>query len=621
MSGAPTAAYNGLVRILIAEDDPIVGDAFEEALRAGYHSVFRSSGIDDTIGRLGDGEVDVAIIDVQLEDGTAWDALDRVPSPHPPFRVALVTAVDVAPPQRWAHLPVFRKPLDHQGLLNAVAEAASYHREAEATDEPGRQNWVERLLLADEPPLAVSVPLSLVAIALVTLLMIPIREEAFGAISAGYTVVVLLIAAYAGVTIGVAAAVIAFLAYNFFTVPPYYSFEIGSAPLVLNLMAFLAAAVVGAILIGTGRTLTRRQTSDAALSRLRLRLLSQTLEVPSNQLLDVITNVIRDALAESTHLALVEPFGEIPSWAPVASVELARAERRTVETRSANGPVLILPVDAEGLLLVASTSGSRMTDHERRILGFASTELSRVSERLELMRAAEAADRLQARDEAKNALLAAVSHDLRTPLASMKVAVTTVLEPSLNLSELQRRHLLETVNEETDRLGEMIDHLLDLSRFESGAFQLSRDEVDLAHLVHDAADRVRLASGREIEVDWTGDVGVVGDSVRLLEVVTNLIDNAARYSTPGTPILVTMRPEAGSVIVAITDHGPGMTREEQEKLFRPFTRGSRSATGTGLGLAITRSIVTAHGGNIEVVSSPGTGTTMAVRIPRRALDE
>jgi len=606
----------------VAEDDPVVGDAFEEALRASHNSVFRSTGVEDTIGRLGDGEVEVVILDVQLKDGTAWDVLDRISSPHPPFRVSLVTAVDVAPPQRWAHVPVFRKPLDHQGLMRALAEAVPYeHVESDDSGEPGRQNWIERLLLADEPPLFLSVPIGLVAIAIVTLLVIPIREEAFGAISASYTVVVLLIAAYAGVPVGLAGAVVAFLAYNFFTVPPYYTFEIASAPLVLNLMAFLAAAVVGAILIGTGRTLSRRQTSDAALSRLRLRLLSQSLDVPSGQLIGVITRVIREALPDGTLLALVEPSSEIPAWTPAVSADLARIERRTVETRSDNRPVLVLPVDTEGVLLVASTPGTRMADQDRKILGFAASELSRVSEQLELLKAAEASEKLQARDEAKNALLAAVSHDLRTPLASMKVAVTTVLEPTLNLSDSQRQRLLETVNSEVDRLGEMIDHLLDLSRLESGAFRLSQEQVDLTHLVHDAADRVRLASGRQIQVDSTGNASVVGDSVRLLEVVTNLIDNAARYSTPGTPILVAIRPEEGSVIVAVTDHGPGMTREEQDKLFRPFTRGSRSGSGSGLGLAITRSIVTAHGGTIEVVSSPGTGTTMSVSIPKRALHE
>ncbi len=614
--------YNCVVRILVAEDDPVVGDAFEEALSAGHNTVFRTEGVDDTVGRLGDGEVDVAILDVQLKDGTAWEVLDRISSPHPPFRVALVTAVDAAAPQRWAHVPVYRKPLDHRGLMRAVTEAVPF--EWSKSDDEGETrspNWIERLLLADEPPLVVSVPIGLVAIAVVTLLMVPIREEVFGAIGASYTVVVLLIAAYAGITVGLAGALVAFLAYNFFTVPPYYTFEIASASLVLELLAFLAAAVVGAVLIGTGRKLSRRQTSEAALSRLRLRLLSQTVEMPSGQLIDVITRVIREALPDGTQLELVQTSGELPAWTPVVSADIARVEGRTVETRSGNRPVLILPVDTEGLLLVASTPGTRTTDQDRRILSFAAQELSRVSEQIELLRTAEAAERLQARDEAKNALLAAVSHDLRTPLASMKVAVTTVLEPTLDLSETQRRRLLDTVNNEVDRLGGMIDHLLDLSRLESGAFRLSQEQVDLTHLVHEAADRVRLASGRQIQIASTGDAGVVGDQVRLLEVVTNLIDNAARYSTPGTPILVTIRPEQGSVIVAITDDGPGMTREEQETLFRPFTRGTRSGSGSGLGLAITRSIVTAHGGSIEVVSAPGAGTTMSVSIPKRALHE
>ncbi|HUP17902.1 MAG TPA: DUF4118 domain-containing protein [Acidimicrobiia bacterium] len=250
------------MRILIAEDDPVVGDAFEEALRAGHNTVFRSVGVDDTVGRLGDGEVEVAILDVQLKDGTAWEVLDRISSPHPPFRVALATAVDAAAPQRWAHVPLYRKPLDHQGLLKAVNEAVPFEWSgSDGQGETRSPNWIERLLLADEPPLAVSVPISLVAIALVTLLMVPIRGEDFGAIGASYTV--------------------AFLAYNFFTVPPYYTFEIASASLVLELLAFLVAAVVGAVLIGPGRKLSRRQTSEAALSRLRLRLLSQTVDMPS----------------------------------------------------------------------------------------------------------------------------------------------------------------------------------------------------------------------------------------------------------------------------------------------------------------------------------------------------
>ena len=610
------------MNVLVAEDDPLVGDAFEEAFRARHHRVLRSAAVGDTLGAIGDGEVEVVILDVQLRDGTAWDVLDRITSPHPPFRVSLVTAVDVAPPQRWAHIPVFRKPLDHRGLMTAVAEAVEYRRfDVPDAAEPRRQNWIERLLLADEPPLAVSIPAGLALIAVVTMLMVPIREESVGAISASYMVVVLLVAAFAGMAVGIGGAVVAFLAYNFFTVPPYYTFEIATGALVLNLMAFLTAAVVGAVLIGTGRTLSRQQTADAALSRLRLRLVSQTLDVPSTHLIGVISRVVGETLTDGTDLALLGRSESIPGWVPAVAADLALMERRTVEARADSRHVLILPVGSGDLLLAAVAPSARISDQDRRILSFAANELSRVSEQLELMKAAEAAHHLRALDEAKNALLGAVSHDLRTPLSSMKVAVTTALEPGLNLSESQRRQLLQTVNLEVDRLSQMIDHLLDLSRLESGAFRLSREEVDLRDLAHDAADRVRLASGREVGVEARGETTVVGDPVRLLEVVTNLVDNAARHSTPGTPILVTLRPDDGSVVVAVTDEGPGMAPEEQDRLFRPFTKGPRPGSGFGLGLAITRSIVHAHGGSIEVVSSPETGTTMSVRIPRRSLNE
>ncbi|HSL25150.1 MAG TPA: DUF4118 domain-containing protein, partial [Acidimicrobiia bacterium] len=294
------------MRILVAEDDPVVGDAYADALRAGFNTVVRTTGVDDTVGKLQDAEAEVAILDVQLRDGSAWDVLDSIGSPHPPFRVSLVTAMDVAPPQRWSHLPLFRKPLDHKGLLKAVDDAAAYQR---SDDEPAtslvRANGVERLLLSDEPRLLISIPVVLAAIALMTLLMIPIREEAFGAISAGYTIVVLAIAAYAGVAIGIAGAAVAFLAYNYFTVPPYYTFDVATTPFVLNLLAFLAAALVGALLIGTGRTLARRHASDAALSRLRLQVLSQTRDVSSSQLIGVITRIVREALSAGTTLALL----------------------------------------------------------------------------------------------------------------------------------------------------------------------------------------------------------------------------------------------------------------------------------------------------------------------------
>ncbi len=610
------------MRVLLAEDDPVVGDSLEHALRAVHHSVKRSTGVADTVGMIGDGVADIVLLDIQLDDGSAWDVLDRIAVPHPPFRVSLISATDLAPPLRWSYIPAFRKPLDQDALATAIDQAVAFEG---SDDDPGLADrpaapWLERLLLADAPSKALSIPVTLAAVALVTLLMIPVREEAFGAISAAYTVIVLLLAAYTGPTVGLLAAATAFLAYDWFMVPPYYTLRIATTALVLDLLAFLAASVIGIVLIAAGRSLARGRASDAALSRLRLRLTTETMDVPSEHLLDTLTTVVGRSLPDGSDVALITGEDDFPPWVPEEMADLARIERRTVETRSENRAVLLIPVDADGMLLAAAAPGSRFTDQDRRSLGYAATELAHTSERIELLQVAESAHRLRARDEAKNALLAAVGHDLRTPLASMKAAVSAVLAPDVELSDEAERGLLETVDGEVDRLDEMIDHLLDLSRLESGAFRLNRDPVDLAKLTLDAADRVRLASGREIQVHSTGDATVTGDPVRLLEVITNLMDNAARYSTPETPIQASVRPDPGHVTVSIADQGPGIDREEQEKLFLPFVRGARSGTGSGLGLAITRSIVTAHHGRIDVISAPGSGTTMSITIPRRPVD-
>lgn len=610
------------MKILLAEDDPVVGDAVEHALRSAHHSVRRTTGVADTVGLIGDGVADILVLDIQLDDGSAWDVLDRIAVPHPPFRVCLISATDLAAPLRWSYIPVYRKPLDQDTLANAIGEAVTF---TGSEDDPGLAvrpavSWLERILLADAPPKPISIPVMLVAIALVTLLLVPVRQEAFGAISAAYTVVVLLLAAYAGPAVGLLGAATAFLAYDWFMVPPYNTLRIASAALVIDLLAFLAASVIGMVLIAAGRSLARGRANDAALSRLRLRLTTETMDVPSDRLLESITRVVSRSLPAGSEVALLGTDDAFPPWVPPVMADLARFEHRTVETRVDNRAVLLLPVDADGLLLATAAPGWRLTDQDRRSLSYAATELAHTAERLALLQVAESAHRLQARDDAKNALLAAVGHDLRTPLASIKAAVSTVLAPDVELPADAEHGLLETIDGEVDRLDDMIDHLLDLSRLESGAFRLKRDPVDLARLTLDAADRVRLSTGREVRVHSTGDATVTGDPVRLLEVVTNLIDNAARYSTPDTPIQASLRAEPGSVTVAISDQGPGMDREEQEKLFLPFVRGARTGPGSGLGLAITRSIVTAHQGQIDVVSAPGTGTTMSVTIPRRPLD-
>jgi two-component system sensor histidine kinase KdpD len=269
------------------------------------------------------------------------------------------------------------------------------------------------------------------------------------------------------------------------------------------------------------------------------------------------------------------------------------------------------------MVLAASPDAPRLGDLDRRLLSYSVGELGRLLEKAELMEEAASVERLRSQDEAKTALLAAVSHDLRTPLSSMKVAVTAMLGDDIPLTEEQRRRLLETVNVEIDRLAGMVEHLLDLSRLEAGVFRLDREPVDMAKVVWQATDRVRLSSGRVIDVAADRETEVTGDSVRLLEVVTNLVDNASRYSAPATPISVSVRSVADRVLLTVEDQGPGLTEDEVAKLFRPFIRSGSSRGGSGLGLAISRSVVEALGGTISVDSKLGRGTRVEVALPKR----
>ncbi|MBA2336540.1 MAG: hypothetical protein H0V96_02075 [Acidimicrobiia bacterium] len=135
------------MKILLAEDDPVVGDAVEHALRSVHHSVRRTTGVADTVGLVGDGVADVVVLDIQLDDGSAWDVLDRIAVPHPPFRVCLISATDLAPQLRWSYIPVFRKPLDQDRLATAIGEAVTF---SGSEDDPGlvvrpAVSWLERV--------------------------------------------------------------------------------------------------------------------------------------------------------------------------------------------------------------------------------------------------------------------------------------------------------------------------------------------------------------------------------------------------------------------------------------------------------------------------------------------
>ena len=221
-------------------------------------------------------------------------------------------------------------------------------------------------------------------------------------------------------------------------------------------------------------------------------------------------------------------------------------------------------------------------------------------------------------DEQRSALLRSVSHDLRSPLATIR-AVTTDLRDGIVYEEPTRVELLTTVCDEVERLDRIVANLLSLSRIEAGAFSPERQAVPLDELV---AERVRRLKGLfrtvRLQVELPPDLPLVdGDYTQLELVLTNILENAGRHAPPGSSVRVSARSKGEQVEVRIADEGFGVPDWERERIFEPFRRGEGSRS-SGVGLAICKAVVEAHGGTIGVERTAGGGATFVFTLPVRS---
>lgn len=216
--------------------------------------------------------------------------------------------------------------------------------------------------------------------------------------------------------------------------------------------------------------------------------------------------------------------------------------------------------------------------------------------------------------------IATVSHELCTPLGFIKGYATTLLREDMTWDEENRREFLTIIDEETDRLRELIDNLLDSSRLQAGTMRMQFQLVKLDRLLKETLMRASSNNERfSVELDSQPNVVINADPVRISQVFTNLFSNAAKYA-PGSPVVVLMEDNDERVHIAVKDEGPGIAPEHQEQLFKRFYRVpdmSTSAHGTGLGLFICKEIINAHGGEITVDSEVGKGTTFNIYLPHK----
>ncbi len=223
-------------------------------------------------------------------------------------------------------------------------------------------------------------------------------------------------------------------------------------------------------------------------------------------------------------------------------------------------------------------------------------------------------------DAVKTGLLRTVSHDLRTPLASIKASVSGLRQPGADYSEEDREELLAAIEEEADRLARLVSNLLDASRLEGGAIALDRRPHDLAESIETVVRRLEPSLGdRPLTVEIPETLPVVAFDYTLLDrIITNLLENAAVHTPPGSPLEIRVRPTGDEIRVEVTDHGPGVAPEDRERLFRSFERGRTGGRGTGLGLAIARGFVEAHGGRIWIEAATHGGARFVFTLPQRS---
>jgi two-component system sensor histidine kinase KdpD len=415
--------------------------------------------------------------------------------------------------------------------------------------------------------------------------------------------VAVLVATLLGWIPGAVATLAGFLALNYSFTAPTGSFDVQKGDDLVALFAFAAASAI------MGWTVTR-------LSALRLGAEQRQRETQIR--LDLTSRLLAgedpDTVVAGAADALVGLFGLARCTVRAGSLSASATGA------GPEGPPLTVAIGP--LEVIAAPRQHPLSTDDRNLLEALVAGLGAALDRLRLE--AEARDARVAAQvgRTRSGFLSAVTHNLRTPLASIKAASSTLLSPEARLDPADRTELLETIHDETDRLERLVNNILELSRIRAGALEVHHEQVDLRDIAQAAVRRLRpIARAHLVRLDVAPDVGDVPVDIEMMEqVFGNILENALRFAPPGSEILVRVRCASGSVVVTIADHGPGVPLEARERIFDEFVRvdGRPDATGTGLGLAIVRALVNAHGGDVWCDETPGGGATFGFSIPGRA---
>ncbi|GGT10027.1 sensor histidine kinase [Streptomyces chromofuscus] len=412
-----------------------------------------------------------------------------------------------------------------------------------------------------------------------------------------------------GLLPALAAAAVGSFLLNYYFTPPLYRLTISDSRNIVALVIFVAVAVSVASVVD----LAARRTHQAA----RLRAESEILSFLAGNVLRGETSL--EALLERVRetfgmesAALLERESDVDPWTCVGRA-------------GAGGPVE-RPEDADvdvpvGDHMALALTGRVLPAEDRRVLAAFAAQAVVVLDRRRLQEEADQARTLAEGNRMRTALLAAVSHDLRTPLAGIKAAVSSLRSDDVAWSEEDQAELLAGIEEGADRLDHLVGNLLDMSRLQTGTVTPIIREADLDEVVPVALGGVPEDS---VVLDVPETLPMVRVDAGLLErVVANVVENAVKYSPDGTPVLVAASAIADRVELRVVDRGPGVPDEAKERIFEPFQRygDAPRGAGVGLGLAVARGFAEAMGGTLDAEDTPGGGLTMVLTVPAGARPE
>jgi two-component system sensor histidine kinase KdpD len=496
-----------------------------------------------------------------------------------------------------------------------------------------------------------------------------------------YLVVVLALASTRGLYPAVLASIVAFLIFDFFLVVPFYTFSIANPEEWLALFIFLCTAIITGQLAAALRQRARQARERERETRILYELLRDTNnEEDLDHQLGVVARTVVEVFAQrgvqDCMILLPDEEGRpvlrVSARHPLALPRLTADElttaawvmregqsvefydfahashktggysprvviRSTSMSQSSHSYLSLFPLKTGqrtvGVLCLLMEEDPRLFSRKKRLGGEADRsdpsstffwafldQATSMIEHARLRRESLQVEVLQRTDALRAALISSVSHDLRTPLTSIKAAASSLLQEDVQWNDEERRSFTLAIEHEVDRLNRLVENLLDMSRIEGGALHPEKEWYPIDELLHDVLGRMQLLlQGREVTTHVPADLPPVElDYLMIDQVLTNLVENALRYTPAGTPIEIAVSTTATELLLSVADRGPGIPPRDLERIFDKFYRvlgHARETGGTGIGLAVCRGLIEAHGGRIWAENRPGGGAIFRFTLP------